>query len=302
MKHRHQSRRGVSRLLLYVLLALSAPGVQAADDFLDLNLREVLNLEITTASRKPQSVSQAAAAVFVITAEDIRRSPARTLPDLLRTVPGLQVASITSSSMAISARGLNGRSANKLLVLMDGRSVYSPLFSGVYWDVQDTALEDIERIEVVRGPGGTLWGANAYHGVINIITRSAASSQGTQLSLNAGDEHRFGASVVHGGRIRCRTRTIACTRRVSIAMHRGSPVPALRRVTSGAQAARAEGSISGPRNPVLTRSRETTTTAKPVNPPSSTCCGLPTGSTLPPRHAMKAPACWVDGSDRWRRV
>ena len=155
----------------------------------------MLDLEITTASRKPQSVSQAAAAVYVITADDIRRSPANTLPDLLRSVPGLHVAGITASSWAVSARGLNGRFANKLLVLIDGRSVYSPTFSGVYWDVQDTALEDIERIEVVRGPGGTLWGANAFHGVINIITKSAASAVGTNFSLGFGDEQRVSASI-----------------------------------------------------------------------------------------------------------
>jgi iron complex outermembrane recepter protein len=201
MKHRRTLRRSGRALLSLLSLALATPVVQAAGDFLDLNLREVLDLEITTASRKPQSMSQAAAAVFVITAEDIRRSPARTLPDLLRTVPGLQVASITSSSWAISARGLNGRFANKLQVLIDGRSVYSPLFAGVYWDVQDTALEDIERIEVVRGPGGTLWGANAFHGVINIITRAAASAHGTQLSLSAGDEQRVAASLRHGGQL-----------------------------------------------------------------------------------------------------
>ena len=201
MKHPRETRRLARRLLVLLLASLAAQATHAAEDFLDLNLREVLDLEITTASRKPQSVSQAAAAVHVITAEDIRRSPARTLPDLLRTVPGLQVASITSSSWAISARGLNGRFANKLQVLVDGRSVYSPLFAGVYWDAQETALENIERIEVVRGPGGTLWGANAFHGVINIITRSAASSQGTKLSLSVGDEQRFSASLQHGGQI-----------------------------------------------------------------------------------------------------
>ena len=201
MKHPHAARPSARRLLVLVLASIATQVTCAAEDFLDLNLREVLDLDITTASRKPQSVSQAAAAVFVITADDIRRSPARTLPDLLRTVPGLQVASITSSTWAISARGLNGRNSNKLLVLIDGRSVYSPLFGGVYWDAQDTALEDIERIEVVRGPGGTLWGANAFHGVINIITRSAASSQGTQLSLSAGDEQKFAASLKHGGRL-----------------------------------------------------------------------------------------------------
>jgi iron complex outermembrane receptor protein len=201
MNHPRETRRPAHRLALLVLASIAAQAASAAEDFLDLNLREVLDLEITTASRKPQSVSQAAAAVYVITAEDIRRSPARTLPDLLRTVPGLQVASISSSTWAISARGLNGRFANKLQVLIDGRSVYSPLFAGVYWDAQETALEDIERIEVVRGPGGTLWGANAFHGVINIITRSAASSQGTQLSLTTGDEQRFAAGLKHGGRI-----------------------------------------------------------------------------------------------------
>lgn len=201
MHHQREALRTARALLVLAVASLSGAATQAAEDFLDLNLREVLDLDITTASRKPQSVSQAAAAVFVITAEDIRHSPARTLPDLLRTVPGLQVASITRSTWAISARGLNGRSANKLLVLIDGRSVYSPLFGGVYWDAQETALADIERIEVVRGPGGTLWGANAFHGVINIITKSAASSQGTQLSLTVGDEEKFSATLKHGGQI-----------------------------------------------------------------------------------------------------
>lgn len=201
MQHPREARRAARTLLVLALASLSTPATRAAEDFLDLNLREVLDLDITTASRKPQSVSQAAAAVYVITAEDIRRSPARSLPDLLRTVPGLQVASITRSTWAVSARGLNGRNANKLQVLIDGRSVYSPLFGGVHWDAQDTALADIERIEVVRGPGGTLWGANAFHGVINIITKSAASSQGTQLSLSAGDEEKFAASLKHGGQV-----------------------------------------------------------------------------------------------------
>jgi iron complex outermembrane recepter protein len=195
---RRHRRTPSLRALCLLFLGLTPGAALPADEFLDLDLREMLDLEITTASRKPQSVSEAAAAVYVLTADDIRRSPARTLPDLLRTVPGLQVASITSSSWAVSARGLNGRFSNKLLVLIDGRSVYSPTFSGVYWDVQDTALEDIERIEVVRGPGGTLWGANAFHGVINIITKSAASALGTSVTLGAGAEQRLTAGIRHG--------------------------------------------------------------------------------------------------------
>ena len=172
---------------------------QAADDPLfDLDLTEVLNLEITSVSKKPQTVSQAAAAVFVITADDIRRSGATTIPDLLRMVPGVQVGQISSNTWAVSSRGVDGRFTNKLLVLMDGRSVYSPTFSGVYWDVQDAVIEDIERIEVIRGPGATLWGANAVNGVINIITRSAASTQGGLLVGRAGDDERGGA-VRYGG-------------------------------------------------------------------------------------------------------
>lgn len=181
------------------LLAWSGQASAADDDFFDLDLREVMNLEITTASKKPQTVSRAAAAVFVLTADDIRHSTARTLPDLLRTVPGLQVASISSSVWAVSARGLNGRFANKLLVLIDGRSVYTPTFSGVYWDVQDTLLEDIDRIEVVRGPGGTLWGSNAVNGVINIITKSAASTQGTSVQVGGGSDERAFVGARYGG-------------------------------------------------------------------------------------------------------
>jgi iron complex outermembrane recepter protein len=197
------SRSGPVRVFLRCLLLIGwfAPLHLAfgAEDFFELDLREVLDLEVTSPSRKPQAVSQAAAAVSVITSDDIRRSAARNLPDLLRTVPGIQVANITANSWAVSARGLNGRFSNKLLVLIDGRSVYTPTFTGVYWDVQDTALEDIDRIEVIRGSGGTLWGSNAFHGVINIITKSAASTQGSSLQLGAGNEEDFTAGLRHGG-------------------------------------------------------------------------------------------------------
>lgn len=186
-------------LTLATCLPLASHG--ADDPLFDLNLTEVLNLEITSVSKRPQTVSRAAAAVFVITADDIRRSGATAIPELLRMVPGVQVGQISASTWAVSSRGLDGRFTNKLLVLMDGRSVYSPTFSGVYWDVQDTVLEDIERIEVIRGPGATLWGANAVNGVINIITKSAASTQGGLFSVRAGGEERGAATIRYGGEL-----------------------------------------------------------------------------------------------------
>ncbi|RPH43229.1 MAG: TonB-dependent receptor [Planctomycetota bacterium] len=138
-------------------------------------------------------------AVFVILPEDIRRSGARSIPEALRMAPGLQVARLDANKWAISSRGFNGRFSNKLLVLMDGRSVYTPLFSGVFWDVQDTFLEDIERIEVIRGPGATVWGANAVNGVINIITKPASHTKGVYASGGVGTEYRDFASGRYGG-------------------------------------------------------------------------------------------------------
>ena len=196
--------RFARRLLALCLASALLPQLASAadaDPFLDLNLKEVLGLEITSVSKKPQTISQAAAAVHVITSDDIRRSGAATIAEALRLAPGLQVAQLSASAWAIGARGLTGRFANKLLVLMDGRSVYTPTFSGVYWDVQDTVLADIDRIEVIRGPGASLWGSNAVSGVINIITKSAAATQGTQVWAAAGDEERgLGAARV-GGRL-----------------------------------------------------------------------------------------------------
>jgi iron complex outermembrane receptor protein len=154
---------------------------------------------VTSVSKKERPLGRSPAAVFVLTHEDIRRSGLTSLPELLRLVPGLHVARIDGSKWAVSARGFNGRFANKLLVLIDGRTVYSPLYSGVYWDEVDVPLEDIERVEVIRGPGATMWGANAVNGVINIITRPAASTVGTSLSLTTGNADRLAASVRHGG-------------------------------------------------------------------------------------------------------
>ena len=155
-------------------------------------------MEVTSVTKKQQRLHEAAAAVFVITQEDIRRSGVTSIPEALRMVPGLQVARIDTNTWAISSRGFNGQIANKLLVLMDGRSVYSPTYSGVYWDVQDTLLDDIERIEVIRGPGATLWGANAVNGVINIITKSANETKGGLIKLGAGNEEKGFAGLRYG--------------------------------------------------------------------------------------------------------
>ncbi|MCC6588552.1 MAG: TonB-dependent receptor [Bryobacterales bacterium] len=160
-----------------------------------------MNIEVSSVAKKEQRLSQIAAAVFVITSDDIRRSGATSIPEVLRMAPGVQVARIDSSKWAITARGFNSRFANKMLVLIDGRSVYTNLFSGVYWDQNDVLLEDIDRIEVIRGPGATLWGANAVNGVINIITRSAKQSQGGLISLGASHEDLALGSVRYGGKI-----------------------------------------------------------------------------------------------------
>lgn len=168
-----------NHLLVAGLLLLPAAGWGYSEaDLMSLSLEELTSLEVTSVSRKAQKVSEAAAAVFVITSDDIRRAGVTSIPEALRLAPGLSVARIDGSKWAISSRGFNGRFANKLLVLIDGRSVYSPLFSGAYWDMQDTLLEDIERIEVIRGPGAALWGANAVNGVINVITKKARDTQG----------------------------------------------------------------------------------------------------------------------------
>jgi len=162
-----------------------------------LSIEELAEIEVSSVSKRPERLADAPAAVYVITREEIRRSGASTLPEALRLAPNLQVARTSSNSYAISARGFNGSSANKLLVMIDGRTVYTPLHSGVFWDVQDVIIADIERIEVVSGPGGTLWGANAVNGVINVITQSALQSVGTVASVAAGTDER-GVTVRHG--------------------------------------------------------------------------------------------------------
>jgi iron complex outermembrane receptor protein len=171
----------------------------------EMSLEELMNIEVYSVSKRGQSLHDSAAAIYVLTQDDIRRSGATSIPEALRWVPGIEVAHIDSSIWAITSRGFNERFGNKLLVLIDGRSVYTPLFAGVYWDVQDTLLEDVDRIEVIRGPGGTLWGANAVNGVINIITKKAADTQGVLVSAGAGTEERGFAHGRYGGKIGAET-------------------------------------------------------------------------------------------------
>ena len=159
-------------------------------DLYALPLEDLLKIKVTSVSRKEQSLKDTPAAVFVVTQEDIRRSGYTTLPEVLRMVPGLQVARISGTEWAITARGFNGRYANKLLVLLDGRPIYSPTFSGVFWEYVDVVLEDIDRIEVIRGPGATMWGANAVNGVISIFTRRAGTEHGGFVSAQGGDFER----------------------------------------------------------------------------------------------------------------
>jgi iron complex outermembrane receptor protein len=166
-----------------------------------LSLEELASLEVTSVSRRPEPWFTTASAIQVITSEEILRSGASSLPEALRLAPNLQVAQVDSRQWAISARGFNNGLANKLLVMIDGRTVYTPLFAGVFWDVQDTLMDDIDRIEVVSGPGATLWGANAVNGVINIVTKSAAETQGTLITAGGGSLLQDFAGVRYGGQL-----------------------------------------------------------------------------------------------------
>ena len=188
---------------LSVLLAGStvAQNSRNVPDVTAMSMEDLMNLQVTSVSKRTQKVADAAAAIFVITQEDIRRSGATSIPEALRLVPGLEVARIDQNKWAIGSRGFNGRFDNKLLVLIDGRSVYTPLFSGVYWNVEDVMLEDVDRIEVIRGPGATRWGANAVDGVINVITKKAKSTQSAVVTAGAGTEERAAGGVRYGGKL-----------------------------------------------------------------------------------------------------
>jgi iron complex outermembrane receptor protein len=171
-------------------------------DLTELSLEELMNIDVTLASRKASKLSQVAAAMTVISQDDIHRSGVTSIPEALRMVPGMEVARLDANKWAISARGFNSIYANKLLVLMDGRSLYSPIFSGVFWESQDFLLEDIDRIEVIRGPGATLWGSNAVNGIVNIVTKDAESTQGGFIGLGAGTEEKGFGGFRYSGRLR----------------------------------------------------------------------------------------------------
>jgi len=172
-----------------------------AGDLTQVSIENLMNVEVTSVSKKEQKLSQVAAAVYVITQEDIRHSGATNIPDLLRMVPGLDVAQINANTWAISSRGFNSEFANKLLVLIDGRTVYTPLFGGANWDTFDVPLEDIDRIEVIRGPGGTIWGANAVNGVINVITKKTEDTLGGLVTTGGGTAAQEFGTVQYGGKI-----------------------------------------------------------------------------------------------------
>jgi iron complex outermembrane receptor protein len=173
--------------------------IQPPSELKKLSLEELFDMKVTSVSKKPERLSEVAAAIHVVTDEDIRREGALSIPEALRDIPGVEVARVDSRQYAITARGFNGTAANKLLVMIDGRSVYTPLFSGVFWDAQDTFMEDISRIEVIRGPGATVWGANAVNGVINVLTKSAEETQGLLISGGGGDEEQGFVGARYGG-------------------------------------------------------------------------------------------------------
>lgn len=207
MRHRpltfHSSRpaRVLAVLLIAALHAAAASAAEpvlAARTLADFSLEELSQVRVFSAARHLEPTQGSPSAIFVITRDDLLRSGVTTVPEALRLVPGVQVGHVDANKWAVSIRGFNSREANKLLVLVDGRSIYDPLFSGMLWESQDFLLEDIERIEVIRGPGGTLWGANAFNGVINIITRHANETNGTFGMLALGDEERYIAALRHG--------------------------------------------------------------------------------------------------------
>jgi iron complex outermembrane recepter protein len=168
-------------------------------DLAALSLEELMGIEVTLPSRGGGTLFETAAAVYVLTGDDLRRSGVTSIPEALRLVPGMQVGHIGASKWAISARGFNDRFAQKLLVLIDGRNIYSPLFGGVFWEEHDLILADVERIEIIRGPGATLWGANAVNGIVNIVTRGTEQTQGGLVQLGAGSEERALAALRYGG-------------------------------------------------------------------------------------------------------
>jgi iron complex outermembrane receptor protein len=188
--------------VMFCLLAMPArsqDSVASSDQLKKLSLDQLGNLEVTTQSKAPEQVWKTAAAIYVITQDDIHRSGATSIPEALRLAPGVEVARIDADKWSIGIRGFGSRLNRSVLVLIDGRSVYTTLLAGTYWEVQDTLLEDIDRIEVIRGPGGTIWGPNAVNGVINIITKESKNTQGTLVEAGGGNEEQGFLSARYGG-------------------------------------------------------------------------------------------------------
>ena len=199
----HGKRLLVRSVSLLALTCVWAAEASAQDDnYIAFSLEELLDVEVTSVSKKSEKLIDIGAAVYVIRGDEILRSGARSLPEVLSRVPGIEARQIDGNKWAISARGFNDRFANKLLVLLDGRTLYTPVFSGVFWDLQDLLLEDIDRVEVIRGPGATVWGANAVNGVINIITKNAKDTLGSRASVEFDDQGYRTASLRHGVKIK----------------------------------------------------------------------------------------------------
>ncbi len=167
----------------------------------ELSLEQLGDIKVTSVSKEPEQVWKTPAAIFVITQDDIRRSGATSIPEALRLAPGVEVARVDSDHWSVGIRGFGGVLASKILVLIDGRSVYTPLYAGVYWQEQNVMMEDIDRIEIIRGPGGTIWGANAVDGVINIITKSAKETQGALVTVGGGEVDETTVGARYGGKV-----------------------------------------------------------------------------------------------------
>jgi iron complex outermembrane receptor protein len=198
-KRRFTLLTGVMACWLGLAAGAAAQETAQEIDYFSLPLEQLINAEIVSVSKKSEKVSDAAAAIFVLTNEDIKRAGVTNIPDALRMVPGVQVAQSDSNTWAISIRGFNNTIFNKLLILVDGRTVYNPLFGGTYWELREMMLDDIDRIEVIRGPGGTLWGANAVNGVINVITKHSRDTQGNLVTGLYGNEEEGTVEGRHGG-------------------------------------------------------------------------------------------------------
>jgi len=205
--HLRASVRCPQVVVLFLAAALAVPALAWGRSPLEsdqqtlknLTLEQLSNIEVTTATKGPESAFKTPAAVFVITGDDIKRSGATTIPDALRISPGVEVAQIDSDKWSVGIRGFGSRLCRSVLVLIDGRTVYTTLLAGTYWEVQDTVLEDIDRIEIIRGPGGTIWGPNAVDGIINIITKTAKQTHGTLVSAGGGNVEQGFVNFRHGG-------------------------------------------------------------------------------------------------------